>query len=219
MHKLDRDAYLLPLTPRFGVNAYLLGDVLVDAGARQSRRCIERMLRGHRVSAHALTHVHPDHQGASHALCRRHGWPLWCGAADVPAMESGEMPLPPRRLARLVDALCSGPPHPVSRALSEGDVVGGFEVIETPGHTAGHLAYWREAGRVLILGDVLNGMHLVTTIPGLREPPEVFSVDAAQNRASARLLRGLRPEVVAFGHGPPLRDPERFEAFLDALPA
>jgi len=52
------------------VNAYLLEDVLVDAGTRQSRGKILRQLEGHDVSTHALTHAHPDHQGASHEVCQ-----------------------------------------------------------------------------------------------------------------------------------------------------
>jgi glyoxylase-like metal-dependent hydrolase (beta-lactamase superfamily II) len=43
-------------------------------------------------------------------------------------------------------------------------------------------------------------------------------VDPALNRASARKLRALDPAVVAFGHGPPLRDLARFHAFIDRLP-
>lgn len=217
MRELAPDLYLLPLVPRYGINAYLLGDVLVDAGTRHSARRIERALAGHRVTAHALTHVHPDHQGASHVLCTAHGWPLWCGAADADAMETGDTPIPANPVARLVDTLCTGPPHAVAKRLTEGDVVGGFEVIETPGHTAGHVAFWRDRDRALVLGDVLNGMHLVTTWPGLHTPPDVFTADPAQNRASARKLGGLRPRLVGFGHGPPLRDPGRFEAFLETL--
>ena len=47
-----------------------------------------RQLQGRTVSAHALTHAHPDHQGSSHAVCERLGIPLWCGEGDVPAMET-----------------------------------------------------------------------------------------------------------------------------------
>ena len=54
----------LPGLP-WAVNAYLAGDVLIDAGCRQSTGRIIRQLEGHEVKAHALTHAHPDHQGAS----------------------------------------------------------------------------------------------------------------------------------------------------------
>ena len=47
-----------------------------------------RELDGRRLSAHALTHAHPDHQGSSHAICERLQIPLWCGQDDVHAMET-----------------------------------------------------------------------------------------------------------------------------------
>jgi glyoxylase-like metal-dependent hydrolase (beta-lactamase superfamily II) len=47
--------------PPNAINVYLLGDVLIDAATRQGERRILRELRGHGLSAHALTHAHPDH--------------------------------------------------------------------------------------------------------------------------------------------------------------
>jgi glyoxylase-like metal-dependent hydrolase (beta-lactamase superfamily II) len=116
--------------------------------------------------------------------------------------------------------MAGGPPCPVARRLVEGDEVGGFRVLEVPGHSPGHLAYWRESDRVLILGDVLNGMNLITAMPGLHEPPKAFTPDPALNRRSARRLieLGIEPELVCFGHGPPLRDPRKFVEFIKRLP-
>ena len=127
-----------------------------------------------------------------------------------------------RRRARLDSfqkRFWTGPPHPVARALKDGDEVAGFAVLEVPGHSRGHVAYWRESDRVLILGDVLNGMNLMTGRRGLQEPPAVFTPDPARNRQSARRLAELDPALVCFGHGPPLRDPRKFVDFVNALPA
>jgi glyoxylase-like metal-dependent hydrolase (beta-lactamase superfamily II) len=125
----------------------------------------------------------------------------------------------PHPLNRLIDRAWSGPSHPVARRLREGDEVGGFTVLDAPGHSPGHVAYWREADRVLLLGDVLNGQSLLTGIPGLQEPPAIFTADPARNRQSARRLAALEPELVCFGHGPPLRDPARLTRFVASLPA
>jgi len=57
--------WLLSGFPPNAINVYLVEDVLVDAGTRHARRRILRQLRGRKVAAHALTHVHPDHQGSS----------------------------------------------------------------------------------------------------------------------------------------------------------
>ena len=95
----------------------------------------------------------------------------------------------------------------------------GFTVLHTPGHTIGHVALWRESDRVLIAGDVLNGMHLATGRPGPHEPPAAFSTDPALNREAARRLADLRPALTCFGHGPALRDPDALSAFAAGLPA
>ena len=156
-----------------------------------------RQIEGREISAHALTHAHPDHQGSSHAICTRLGIPLWCGEGDVPAMEAPggvSASLPPGIVNRLQERFWTGPPHPVARALVEGDEVAGFTVLESPGHSPGQVAYWRESDRVLILGDVLNNMNVFTGIPGLHEPPARFTTDPARNRRSARRLAELRPQ-------------------------
>jgi len=172
------------------------------------------------VSAHALTHAHPDHQGASHQVCEALRIPLWCGEADADDMEQGTIPLrqPDHPVNRLINRFWLGPPHPVARRLREGDEVGGFTVLDAPGHSAGHVAYWRERDRVLILGDVLTNMDTLTGIPGLHEPKRIFTPDPARNRASARRLAELRPALTCFGHGAVLRDPGKLVDFVARLP-
>lgn len=228
MREIAEDVQLLSGWPPNAINVYLVGDVLIDAATRQAERRIFKQLAGRTLSAHALTHVHPDHQGASHAVCERFDVPLWVGQADVSRMESpghviGEK-LPHRgwalrSYAALQKRYWVGPPHPVARALREGDEVAGFTVLDTPGHTVGHVAFWRERDRVLICGDVFNNMNLMTGIAGLHEPPDFFNTDSAQNRASMRRLAALRPSLVCFGHGAPLRDPDELADFVARLPA
>ena len=222
MRQLAPGVCLLRGFPPNAINVYLVADVLIDAATRQGERRVMRQIAGRTVSAHALTHAHPDHQGASHAICERLGIPLWCGVGDVPAMETPgaiKSTQAPGWLNRLQERYWTGPAHPVARALKEGDEVAGFTVLETPGHSLGHVAYWRESDRVLILGDVLNGMNVRTGIRGLHEPPRIFTPDPPRNRESARRLAALEPELVCFGHGPPLRDPRKLAEFVASLPA
>jgi hydroxyacylglutathione hydrolase len=222
MKELAEDVYLLRGMPPNAINVYLVGEVLIDAATKQGEKRIMRQLDGRKVTAHALTHAHPDHQGASHAVCERLGIPLWCGQGDIPAMETPggiKNSQGPGWLNRFQDRFWTGPPHPVARALAEGDEVAGFTVLETPGHSRGHVAYWRESDRVLILGDVLNGMNVLTGVRGLHEPPKIFTPDPPRNRESARRLAALEPALVCFGHGPPLRDPKELTDFAARLPA
>jgi glyoxylase-like metal-dependent hydrolase (beta-lactamase superfamily II) len=212
--------YQLRGFPPNAINVYLIGDVLVDAASRFAGRRILRQVRGHRIAAHALTHAHSDHQGASREVCEKLGVPFWVGAADVEAAETGDIASrqPAHWVNRVMDRAWSGPGHPVDRQLSEGDEVAGFQVLEVPGHSPGHVAFWRESDRALVLGDVLNSMNLVTGIPGLREPPKVFTPDPARNRESARRLAALEPRLACFGHGPPVRDTRKLVEFVEGLP-
>jgi glyoxylase-like metal-dependent hydrolase (beta-lactamase superfamily II) len=221
MKPLADGLWMLGGLPPNVINIYLIGDVLVDAGARFDRRRILRQLEGRALSAHALTHAHADHQGASRAVCQARGVPLWCGEADAPAAEDPAVMtarMPRHVLTRFVVPWLAGPGQPVARTLREGDAIGeGFVALETPGHTAGHLSFWRESDRSLVLGDVLANMHVLFGFPGLHEPPRFFSADPAVNRDSARRVAALKPALVAFGHGPPLRDPDRLERFVAGL--
>jgi len=220
VRQVAEGVFLLRGRPSYAINVYLVGDVIVDAGTRHAARRILDQVRGRAVSAHVLTHVHPDHQGSSHRLCDTLAIPLWCGEADAAAaadprrMAGGGSP----RVDRVVRAMWAGPGHPVARALREGDEVADFTVLDTPGHTMGHIALWRESDRVLIAGDVLSGMNLATGRPGLHEPVQAFSTDPALNRESARRVADLEPSVVCFGHGPPWRDPGRLATFAAQLP-
>jgi hydroxyacylglutathione hydrolase len=221
MKRLANDLYLLRGFPPHAINVYLMGDVLLDAGTRHASKRILKQLRGHTIAAHALTHAHPDHQGSSHLICEMLGIPLWCGRADADAAEDPALMmerLPKHWLTHRIAAHWTGPAHPIARHLVENDEVGGFTILDTPGHTAGHVAFWRASDRVLIVGDVLRNLSLYTGLPSFGEPPSIFTADPAQNRRSARKLAALEPALVCFGHGPPLRDTSKFVNFLTSLP-
>jgi glyoxylase-like metal-dependent hydrolase (beta-lactamase superfamily II) len=221
MRRISDDLELLDGFPPFGFNVYLMGGVLVDAGTRYATGRILRQLRGRTVSAHALTHAHPDHQGASRAVCQALGLPLWCSDADADAMETEGLimaRMPRHWLTDTVGPRWVGPPHPVQRRLTEGDEVGGFRVVATPGHTVGHISFWRPEDRVLVMGDVLANMNIWSGLPMLREPERIFSLDPGLNRRSALGLAALEPRLVCFGHGPPLRDPRKLHTFVGRFP-
>jgi glyoxylase-like metal-dependent hydrolase (beta-lactamase superfamily II) len=208
--------------PPNGINVYLVGDVLVDAATRLAGRRILRQLEGREVNAHALTHAHPDHQGASKEVCETLGIPFWVPERDADAAETPRLireRQPDKAINRLVFKAWAGPGHRVDRQLREGEQVAGFEVLDTPGHSAGHVSFWRESDRVLILGDVLNNMDVVTAVPGLREPKVFFTPDPLENRRSIRRLGELEPALVLFGHGAPLRNSRKFVEFCERVPA
>jgi hydroxyacylglutathione hydrolase len=218
--QLAPDLHILDGMPPYAINVYLVGDVLIDAATRRAGKRILRQLSGRSVAAHALTHAHPDHQGASHEVCEKLDIPLWCGEMDADAMEDGRIAerQPKHPINTVIDRFWTGPPHPVAHRLHEGDDVAGFEVLDVPGHSAGHVAYWRESDRTLICGDVFTNIDTLTGLPGLHEPKVFFTPDPARNRESMRRLAALEPALACFGHGRPLRDPAKLQAFVAKLP-
>ncbi len=221
MQKIAKDVYLIQLFPRHAVNAYLISDILIDAGIRSSGKRILRELGGRKLSAHAITHAYADHQGASAFICQTLGVPYWCSEGDKETAESGDItssyPNPSHPIARFQKRFWVGPGYPVERALKEGDIVGDFEVIETPGHSKGHIAFWRETDRVLIAGDVIKNMNFVTTLEHIGEPPAIYTLDIEQNRQSIKKIAKLEPHVVCVGHGPPLYDTEKLLALAESF--
>ena len=221
MKQLADGVWQLSGFPPNSINVFVLEDVLIDASTRYATRRILRQVSDRNLAAHALTHAHPDHQGASHNVCERLGIPYWVGEGDADAAENPDLigeRQPDHFMAQLFFKTCTGPAHPVDRKLVEGDTVAGFQVLHVPGHSAGHVAFWRESDGVLVAGDVFNSANPFTGIPGLRLPYDFFTPDPAQNRRSAKRLGELEPKLVLLGHGPPYRDTKKFVDFCAALP-
>jgi hydroxyacylglutathione hydrolase len=211
MRQIAPDVFQIPLSPRNGVNAYLIGDVLVDTGLATSAGRLKKVVQEKGVKTIALTHAHGDHVGSARKLKDEFGLQLWVGTKDRDATEAGKAvkkdPFNAPGLSVIAGVLGDFKAVPVDRVLNEGDeLAAGFTVLDTPGHSPGHVSFWRAEDKTLICGDVFFNMHILTTVPGLRQPPGPFTVNPKQNRDSERKLAELRPSVVGFGHGPVLND-------------
>ncbi|HKZ14652.1 MAG TPA: MBL fold metallo-hydrolase [Solirubrobacterales bacterium] len=219
MKRLAPGVWRLKELPMPTINVYLAEDVLIDAGRTWDRRRIFAELEGVEISAVALTHVHPDHQGCAKAVCDAREVPLACHADDVDAMEgrapvgSGQALIP-----RIYDKIWTGPPHKVDRVLADGDEVAGFRVIHAPGHAAGEVIYFRDSDRIAICGDVVRNMSYLTGLPGVRQPPDEMTYDPPENRRSIQKLAALEPSLILPGHGPAITDMAAFGRFVAALP-
>jgi len=95
----------------------------------------------------------------------------------------------------------------------DGSVPGmpGWRWLFTPGHTPGHVSFWRESDAVLIAGDAFvttkqeSLLAVLEQRPEMHGPPTYYTQDWDAARASVQRLSELQPEVAATGHGPPMR--------------
>ena len=89
-------------------------------------------------------------------------------------------------------------PVEAQRTLVDGASVGLLRVVETPGHSDGHVSLlWEERG-VLFTGDA--AAHITTL------GPHPAADDPDQARASFRSLADLSFTSACFGHGRTLRE-------------
>jgi glyoxylase-like metal-dependent hydrolase (beta-lactamase superfamily II) len=189
-------------------NIYLADDILIDGGTRYCWTKVEKQLLNKNITLMALTHCHPDHQGIAKKLCTARNISLACHDLDALAMEGKTPMLPNNIVIRAGEIAIGGSSYPVKHILHDGDMINNWKVIHAPGHTPGHVIYWRESDKVCIAGDLLG--H---TGGKLKEPAKVFSFNPQQNKESIKVMMALHPKIVCFGHGPPLNDPD-WDAYI-----
>lgn len=204
------------------------GVTLIDTSIASASKGIVRQLlaagrRPSEVKRILITHAHPDHIGALPELQRLTNAQVLASLIEQPVVE-GRTPIPhppDSELGGFARYFRPGetrmPGTPVNRVLNEGDwlpeVLGGVQVLLVPGHAMGHLAFWQPERRILFCGDVVANML------GLSLPFAFFTVSMAENIRSVARLATLRPEVICFGHGPPLvqNAAARLEAFAQKV--
>ena len=90
----------------------------------------------------------------------------------------------------------------MTRALRDGDVLEGLEVVHTPGQTPGHVAYWHPEERVAITGDLLQDGDVAWVPYG-----GPWAEGALERTiASIERIAALEPVMTIPGHGPPVTD-------------
>jgi len=165
---------------------------LIDAGIGPAAGKILKQLQGHGhrpsdVKRILITHAHPDHVGGLAQLQAATGAQVLAHPLEHPMLKS--------RLSGAGGAL---PLLEVQAGELLPEVLGGMQVILTPGHTRGHVCFWQPEQRLLFCGDVL--LHL----RGLGLPLPFVTVDMAEDKRSVKKLAELDTRSVCFGHGQPL---------------
>jgi glyoxylase-like metal-dependent hydrolase (beta-lactamase superfamily II) len=223
VHQIAHDLAIIPMMI---ANAYLVGTresrVLMDAGIPGNERRIreaaeQRFGDGARPRAILLTHGHFDHAGSAPGLADHWGVPVYAHRLELPYL-TGESEYPP------LDSTGPGFFSFLSRCFPSRTVnLGGrvaelpaqildWESIYTPGHTPGHIAFFRRSDGALIAGDAVTTMNLDSVFgtllkrPELCRPPVPATTNWTRAHESVRKLAELRPSLIAAGHGPPMRD-------------
>jgi glyoxylase-like metal-dependent hydrolase (beta-lactamase superfamily II) len=198
------------------VNAYLVpeddGFTLVDTTmARGARRILAAAdAAGAPIRRIALTHAHGDHIGGLDTL--KAALPdaeVIISARDARLLAK-DMTLDPGEPQSKLRGDYRGAATRPTRTVAGGDRVGSLEVIASPGHTPGHLAYRDTRDGTLLCGDVYSTLFGVETSARAnpRFPLVVMGTwDRPTVLESARALRALEPARLAPGHGRVLESP------------
>lgn len=205
------------------------GWVLIDTGIPGSagpilRAAERRFGPGSRPAAILLTHGHFDHRGALADLAMRWDAPVYAHRLELPFLNGTRAYPPPDPrvgggwMSRLSPLYPRGPVDMRKRLreLPEKGVPGmpGWSVVHTPGHTPGHVSYWRENDQCLIVGDAFittnqeSAYAVAIQRAELHGPPMYYTPDWEQARESVRRLSALEPELVITGHGRAMRGSE-----------
>ena len=158
-------------------SAEAIGQTLVDMGMTYAD-----------VDHVVLTHFHGDHAGSiNEVLAMADSATVYAGAADLEQLNitpGGETPDPESIVA-----------------LAGGEDVFGFEMLPTPGHTAGHIAVIDHDAGILVAGDAI-----FTDNGSVIEGPERFFEDIPESRETIQMLASLSYNTLLVGHGEPIED-------------
>jgi len=200
----------------WGANVYLLVDgadlTLVDTGfLGRADRILEQVKElGYSpsdINRIILTHHHADHVGSLADLERVTQAEVIAHPADAPYID-GTLPRPgpsrPQWLANFLSRFCwlwATEPVEVDTLVNDGDVLpilGGIEILHTPGHTPGSICLYLPEKSLLIAGDLLANRL------GLKLPSRGFTVDTVQELQSINRIANLEFDIISFGHGSPI---------------
>ena len=214
--------------PILFVNAYTIhtqGDdwVLVDTGVKLGLPALKNLEEefGKPPVAIVLTHGHFDHSSNAFQLAELWNIPIYVGAREKPYLD-GEEAYPPfdptvgGALAFLTRFFPSpvydfGDRLQIIPASGELPCLPGWKIIETPGHSPGHVSLWDEETKTLIAGDAICTADFDKWPGAMIQQPQQLARSASPatpdwNAAieSTHKLADLEPQTIGAGHGRPM---------------
>lgn len=212
------------------VNVFMIQDqtkdnwVLVDAGLQGFTKRILKManaLFGDKPPACIImTHGHFDHRGCLESLLKVWKVPVYAHAMELPYLTGASAYPPPDPLVGgglMAFSSILYPRDPINIGRQARKIIGNvipelpeWRVIETPGHTPGHISLFRDTDRVLIAGDAFvttkqeSAYYALSQAKKLCGPPKYFTPDWQAAEESVIRLAALQPRTAATGHGKPM---------------
>ncbi len=204
--------------------------VLIDAGlpgfaGAIKRAATERFGKNSRPAVILMTHGHFDHAGSLETLADDWDAPIYAHLLEQPYLDGRSAYPPPDPsvgggLMATTSPLFPAGPFDVGRRLRllpdnhSVPHMNDWRWIHTPGHTPGHVSFWREDDRSLIVGDAFvttkqeSVYAALLQKPEMHGPPMYYTPDWDSARESVRVLAALDPELVVTGHGRAMEGPE-----------
>lgn len=195
-------------------NFYLCVDedglTLIDAGMPGEQRLLVRLLDqlGRDLAdlkRILITHADIDHAGSLAAIQTASGAKVYAGEISARYLQVGRSPDHlPRVIQWFTNSFVKYQATSVSEIekIADGDrlpVLGGLEVLATPGHTLGHISFYSPSTGVLFTGDALD-----TRNGRLNRTRKILTAHEVMADQSAIRLIELAPVTFASGHGDPL---------------
>jgi glyoxylase-like metal-dependent hydrolase (beta-lactamase superfamily II) len=161
-----------------------------------------------------VTHMHPDHAGAAHALRKITGCRIatgrskgaWYGGFQGKLMYITDVLLSlyvARRIGRQLKNLWYKPTLLADVILNEGDLLPDFEewkVIETHGHTDRDISLWHLPTHRIYVADLVVKVREKYLTPWPIFHPNRY-------RSSVEKIKSLSPDYVLLAHGGEIKSP------------
>jgi glyoxylase-like metal-dependent hydrolase (beta-lactamase superfamily II) len=210
------------------------GDLtLIDTGLPGSAAGIVEQAEkiGRPIKRILITHGHNDHCGSLDRVRQRYPAAEVIASARTARLMAGDRTLIPEDEGRPLRGGFATSKTIPTHLVNDGECVGGFRAIFTPGHAPGHVSYFHENTGYLFTGDALHTAGGRLAVSGEFRLGFPFPYFATWDRhlalASAGRIRDLRPTALFPAHGPALIDPAHAieeairhasEAFADHRP-
>jgi glyoxylase-like metal-dependent hydrolase (beta-lactamase superfamily II) len=210
--KIAPNVYVVPSVT---AHPYLLVDpdglTLIDTGIPGSAAKILRFIKHlgyslRELNRIILTHSDYDHAGSLAALKKATGARVYASLSEARAIAAGRFPrslITDNIFLKPVFALAEylgriSPAH-VDEYISDGQVLPilkGLHVVDTKGHTPGHLSFFAPSLGILFSGDSL--VSVKNRLVGSRRH---VTWDQAKADASVLKQLALKAKIVCVGHG------------------